>query len=76
MPVTVAGDKGATVVVIASGLYSVLPPLCQTLSGLCYSPLCCSVQERLMQPTAILALGVREMFLILTRHLKGYLGQV
>lgn len=64
MPVTVVEGKGVTVVMIASGLYSVLPPLRQILRGLCYSPVCCSVQERLMQPTAILALGVREMFLI------------
>lgn len=73
MPVTVVQDKGgATVVTIASGLYSVLLPLCQTLSGLCYGPVCRSVQEGLMQPTAILALGVRERFLILIRRLEGY----
>lgn len=73
MPVAVAEDKGVAVVMIASGLYSLLPPLCQILRGLSYSPVCCSVQERLMQPTAILALGVREMFLILICHLKGLL---
>lgn len=72
MPVAVAEDKGVTVVTIASDLYSVLPTLCQILRGLCYSPVCCSAQEGLMQPTAILALGVRERFLILICHLKGF----
>lgn len=76
MPVTVVQDEGVTLVMIASELYGVLPPWRQILRGLCYGPVCRSVQERLMRPTTILALGVRETFLILIRHPKRSFRQV
>lgn len=65
MSITVVKDKGATVVTVVSDRKSVLPPLCQILRSLCYSPVCCSVHKGLMQPDVVSALGVRETELYL-----------
>lgn len=65
MSITVVKDKGVTVVTVASDRKSVLPPLCQILRSLCYSPVCCSVYKELMQPDVVSSLGVRETELYL-----------
>lgn len=61
MSVSVVKDKGMTVITVASDGKSVLPPLCQLLKALCYSPVCCSVQKGLMQTSVISALGAVQI---------------
>ncbi|XP_073342225.1 uncharacterized protein [Pagrus major] len=57
MTVTAFRHKGVTVVTVASDSNSMLPPLCQILKSLCYSPTCCSVTEGLLQTNVVSALG-------------------
>ncbi|XP_041798704.1 uncharacterized protein LOC121610585 isoform X2 [Chelmon rostratus] len=57
MSITVVKNKGVTVVTVASDSESTLPPLCQILKSLCYSPACCSVYEGLTQTNVVSALG-------------------
>ncbi|XP_034384796.1 transmembrane protein 176B-like isoform X2 [Cyclopterus lumpus] len=47
MSVTMTKAEGVTVFTMTSDTHSVLPPLCQILKGLCYSPVCCSVSQHL-----------------------------
>ncbi|XP_054477698.1 uncharacterized protein LOC129109619 [Anoplopoma fimbria] len=47
MSVTMTKGEGVTVLTLTSDPQSVLPPLCQILRGLCYSPVCCSVSQHL-----------------------------
>ncbi|XP_068426152.1 transmembrane protein 176B-like isoform X2 [Clinocottus analis] len=47
MSVTMTKAEGVTVFTMTSDPQSVLPPLCQILKGLCYSPVCCSVSQHL-----------------------------
>ncbi|XP_035527847.1 uncharacterized protein LOC118335590 [Morone saxatilis] len=61
MSVTVVKDEGVTVVTVTSDSKSMLPPLCQILKSLCYSPVCCSVYKGLMQTNAISALGTVQI---------------
>uniref|UniRef100_A0A8C9YMP5 Uncharacterized protein n=1 Tax=Sander lucioperca TaxID=283035 RepID=A0A8C9YMP5_SANLU len=49
-------DKGVTVVTVAADSKSMLPPLCQILKSLCYSPMCCSAiffLHRLLQQSTV-----------------------
>ncbi|KAM6935108.1 uncharacterized protein PEZ65_005530 isoform 2-T3 [Lycodopsis pacificus] len=47
MSVTMTKAEGITVFTMNSDPQSVLPPLCQILKGLCYSPVCCSLSQNL-----------------------------
>ncbi|XP_041650129.1 uncharacterized protein LOC121514103 [Cheilinus undulatus] len=47
MSVTMTRSDGVTVFTLTSDPQSSLPPICQILKGLCYSPVCCSVSQRL-----------------------------
>ncbi|XP_033496475.2 transmembrane protein 176A-like isoform X1 [Epinephelus lanceolatus] len=47
MSITMAKADGVTVFTVTSDTQSVCPPLCQIIKGLCYSPVCCSVSQRL-----------------------------
>ncbi|CAJ1062874.1 uncharacterized protein LOC109992043 [Xyrichtys novacula] len=47
MSVTMTKTEGVTVLTLTSDPESALPPLCQILKGLCYSPVCCSVSQHL-----------------------------
>ncbi|KAK9514242.1 hypothetical protein VZT92_027722 [Zoarces viviparus] len=47
MSVTMTKAEGVTVFTMNSDPQSVLPPLCQILKGLCYSPVCCSLSQNL-----------------------------
>ncbi|XP_041648564.1 high affinity immunoglobulin epsilon receptor subunit beta-like [Cheilinus undulatus] len=47
MSVTMTRGDGVTVFTLTSDPQSSLPPICQILRGLCYSPVCCSVSQRL-----------------------------
>ncbi|XP_068426411.1 uncharacterized protein [Clinocottus analis] len=47
MSVTMTKSEGVTVFTMTSDPQSALPPLCQILKGLCYSPVCCSVSQHL-----------------------------
>lgn len=60
MSVTMAKADGVTVLTLTSDPESPCPPLCQILKGLCYSPMCCSVSQRLkgVQKTSQSLLGV------------------
>ncbi|TNN34521.1 hypothetical protein EYF80_055315 [Liparis tanakae] len=60
MSVTMTKADGVTVFTMTSDTQSVLPPLCQILKGLCYSPVCCSVSQHLktVQRNAQSALGI------------------
>nr|XP_033497602.1 uncharacterized protein LOC117266483 isoform X1 [Epinephelus lanceolatus] len=60
MSVTVVKDKRVTMVTVAADEKIILPPLCQILKTLCYSPICCSVHKGLMQTSVAAALGVRD----------------
>ncbi|XP_070822334.1 uncharacterized protein [Chaetodon trifascialis] len=61
MSITMFKDKGLTVVTVASDSQSMLPPLCQILKSLCYSPVCCSVYKGLLQTDVVLALGTIQI---------------
>ncbi|XP_076592274.1 uncharacterized protein LOC143324001 isoform X2 [Chaetodon auriga] len=61
MSITVVKNKGLTVVTVASDSQSMLPPLCQILKSLCYSPVCCSVYEGLLQTNVVSALGTIQI---------------
>ncbi|XP_076594230.1 uncharacterized protein LOC143325184 [Chaetodon auriga] len=47
MSVTMARTGGVTVLTLNTDPQSACPPLCQILTGLCYSPVCCSVSQHL-----------------------------
>ncbi|XP_013770823.1 uncharacterized protein LOC102201021 [Pundamilia nyererei] len=47
MSVTVSKTDGVTVFTLTSDPDSSWPPLCQILKNLCYSPVCCTVSQRL-----------------------------
>ncbi|XP_068426153.1 membrane-spanning 4-domains subfamily A member 6C-like [Clinocottus analis] len=47
MSLTMTKAEGVTVFTMTSDPQSALPPLCQILKGLCYSPVCCSVSQHL-----------------------------
>lgn len=61
MSVSVVKDKGVTVITVASDSKSVLPPLCHILKALCYSRVCCSVYQGLMQTSVVSALGAVQI---------------
>ncbi|XP_042337515.1 uncharacterized protein LOC121945118 isoform X2 [Plectropomus leopardus] len=61
MSITVVKDKSATVITLASDEKSMLPPLCQVLKTLCYSPMCCSVNKTLMRTNTVLVLGTIQI---------------
>ncbi|XP_051812941.1 uncharacterized protein LOC110954568 [Acanthochromis polyacanthus] len=47
MSVTVTKAEGVAVFSLTSDPQSAWPPLCQIFKGLCYSPVCCSVSQKL-----------------------------
>uniref|UniRef100_A0A671W1F4 Uncharacterized protein n=1 Tax=Sparus aurata TaxID=8175 RepID=A0A671W1F4_SPAAU len=47
MSLTMTKADGVTVLTLTSDPKSSCPPLCQILKGLCYSPACCSLSQRL-----------------------------
>ncbi|XP_041650120.1 uncharacterized protein LOC121514099 [Cheilinus undulatus] len=47
MSVTMTKTDGVTFLTLTTDPESSCPPLCQILGGLCYSPTCCSVSQRL-----------------------------
>ncbi|XP_074538666.1 membrane-spanning 4-domains subfamily A member 6A-like [Halichoeres trimaculatus] len=47
MSVTMTKSDGVTVLTLTSDPQSSLPPICQILKSLCYSPVCCSVSQHL-----------------------------
>lgn len=47
MSVTVSKADGVTVLTLTSDPQSPWPPLCQIFKNLCYSPVCCTVSQRL-----------------------------
>ncbi|TDH11409.1 hypothetical protein EPR50_G00060590 [Perca flavescens] len=54
-------DKGVTVAAVTADSKSMLPPLCQILKSLCYSPMCCSVYKGLIQTNVTAALGTIQI---------------
>ena len=60
MAMTMTKADGVTVFTLTSDPKSAWPPLCQILKALCYSPVCCSVSQRLrmIQKTSQSVLGV------------------
>ncbi|CAJ1062872.1 membrane-spanning 4-domains subfamily A member 8-like [Xyrichtys novacula] len=63
MSVTMTKAEGVTVLTLTSDPQSSLPPICQILKGLCYSPVCCSVSQHLrrIQGTSQLVLGTMQI---------------
>ncbi|XP_071376139.1 transmembrane protein 176A-like [Centroberyx affinis] len=63
MSVTMTKGEGVTVFTMKTNPKSYWPPICQILGGLCYSPTCCSVTERLrrVQSTSQSALGAMQI---------------
>ncbi|XP_038137072.1 uncharacterized protein LOC119780901 isoform X3 [Cyprinodon tularosa] len=59
MSVTMSKTDGVTVFTLTSDPDSPWPPLCQILKSLCYSPVCCSVSQKLRatQRTSLSVLG-------------------
>ncbi|XP_076006678.1 membrane-spanning 4-domains subfamily A member 15-like [Genypterus blacodes] len=47
MSVAMTKSEGVTVFTVTSDPNSSCPPICQILKSLCYSPVCCSVSQRL-----------------------------
>ncbi|KAM6984960.1 uncharacterized protein FYW47_000445 [Aplochiton taeniatus] len=75
MSVTMTKGGGVTVLTIASNPKSSWPPLCQILGALCYSPVCCSVSQRIrkFQGSSLSALGTLQ---IMTGLLNIGLGAI
>ncbi|KAM6994699.1 uncharacterized protein LKV04_007043 [Tautogolabrus adspersus] len=65
MSVTMTKADGVTVLTLTSDTQSVLPPICQILKGLCYSPVCCSVSQLLkrVQGTSQSVLGALQIMI-------------
>nr|XP_061790116.1 uncharacterized protein LOC133579877 [Nerophis lumbriciformis]XP_061790117.1 uncharacterized protein LOC133579877 [Nerophis lumbriciformis] len=65
MSLTVTRSDGVTVMTLTSDSKSRLPPLCQILCGMCYSPFCCSVSQNLRAAmgTSQSALGALHIML-------------
>ncbi|XP_042346254.1 uncharacterized protein LOC121945940 [Plectropomus leopardus] len=61
MSFTVVKDNKVTVVTVVADQKSILPPLCQILKTLCYSPTCCSVDKGLMQTSVTAGLGTVQI---------------
>ncbi|KAJ3597628.1 hypothetical protein NHX12_001146 [Muraenolepis orangiensis] len=63
MSVSMAKSGGVTVLTLNSDTGSACPPLCQILKALCYSPVCCSVSQKLrsIMGTSHSALGTLEV---------------
>ncbi|KAM8827143.1 membrane-spanning 4-domains subfamily A member 3-like isoform 1-T1 [Synchiropus picturatus] len=65
MSITMSKAEGVTVFTVAADPSSSLPPICQILKNLCYSPVCCSVSEsmRRLQRGSLSALGALQILL-------------
>ncbi|XP_033495855.1 membrane-spanning 4-domains subfamily A member 4A-like isoform X1 [Epinephelus lanceolatus] len=61
MSFTVVKNKGVTVITVAADEKSMLPPLCQIMKSLCYSPICCSVNRGMIQTSVAVALGTIQV---------------
>ncbi|KAJ3598197.1 hypothetical protein NHX12_001708 [Muraenolepis orangiensis] len=63
MSVSMTKSGGVTVLTLTSDTGSACPPLCQILQALCYSPVCCSVSQKLrsIMGTSHSALGTLEV---------------
>lgn len=63
MSVTMTKNEGVTVLTLTSDPNSSVPPICQILKTLCYSPVCCSVSQRLkkIQGSSQSALGTIQI---------------
>ncbi|XP_049438902.1 membrane-spanning 4-domains subfamily A member 4D-like isoform X2 [Epinephelus fuscoguttatus] len=61
MSFNVVKDKGVTVITVAADEKSMLPPLCQIMKSLCYSPVCCSVNRGMIQTSVAVALGTIQI---------------
>ncbi|XP_072249318.1 uncharacterized protein [Leuresthes tenuis] len=61
MSTSVVKDKGLTLVTMAIDNKSLLPPICELLKALCYSPACCSVNKAMMGCSAVGALGTVQI---------------
>ncbi|KAJ3598196.1 hypothetical protein NHX12_001707 [Muraenolepis orangiensis] len=63
MSVSMTKSGGVTVMTMNSDTGSTCPPLCQILKALCYSPVCCSVSQKLrsIMGTSHSALGTLEV---------------
>ncbi|XP_049438898.1 high affinity immunoglobulin epsilon receptor subunit beta-like isoform X1 [Epinephelus fuscoguttatus] len=75
MSITVIRNKEVTVVTVAADEKSMLPPLCQIMKSLCYSPMCCSVNKALMQTTTVSALGTISIVVGLLNLVLGQTSQ-
>nr|XP_040020333.1 uncharacterized protein LOC120810118 isoform X1 [Gasterosteus aculeatus aculeatus]XP_040020334.1 uncharacterized protein LOC120810118 isoform X1 [Gasterosteus aculeatus aculeatus] len=75
MSVTVTKGDGVTVFTMTSDSKSLLPPLCQILKNLCYSPVCCSVSQHLrsVQRNAQSVLGALHIMVGLLNVTLGVL---
>ncbi|XP_063343492.1 B-lymphocyte antigen CD20-like [Pelmatolapia mariae] len=65
MSVTVSKADGVTVLTLTSDPDSPWPPLCQILKNLCYSPVCCTVSQRLrsLNRTSQTVLGTLQIMI-------------
>ncbi|XP_074508844.1 uncharacterized protein LOC141778456 isoform X1 [Sebastes fasciatus] len=61
MAITVVREKGVTVITMATDSESKVPPLCQILKTLFYSPVCCSLNRKMTRSNAITALGTIQI---------------
>uniref|UniRef100_A0A667WVJ2 Uncharacterized LOC115373872 n=1 Tax=Myripristis murdjan TaxID=586833 RepID=A0A667WVJ2_9TELE len=61
MSVTVAKNKGVTVVTIAANGDSTCPALWEIFKALCYSPACCSVSPEMLHACVPAALGTLQI---------------
>ncbi|XP_074540489.1 uncharacterized protein LOC141801373 [Halichoeres trimaculatus] len=61
MSVTVVKEKGVTTITVSEDRNSMLPPLCQILKALCFSPACCSIKSGMMQTGVTAALGTVQI---------------
>lgn len=65
MSVTVSKADGVTVLTLTSDPDSSWPPLCQIFKNLCYSPVCCTVSQRLrsLNRTSQTVLGTLQIMI-------------
>ncbi|KAK0155554.1 1-phosphatidylinositol phosphodiesterase [Merluccius polli] len=75
MSVTMTRSDGVAILTMKSDAGSACPPLCQILKALCYSPVCCSVSQKLrsLLGTSHSALGMVQVMVGLMNMALGLL---
>lgn len=74
MSVSMTKGEGVTMFTLTFDPQSNLPPLCQILRALCYSPVCCSVSKHMKsaggKSQTLLGVSIMNMFALIWKYWK------